>query len=656
MNCELKPPEKLINVTKISKLLNLSYTQVEVYSEKLIQNLESRQSPQEKFMVLDKSWLTDWGYIQTVIDSVVTDVNSNGVLKLSDVRLVNGLNMKVVCGLEYWVNMIRGYLEPEIRIDAVEKYTLYTDQYAKKITPVVQKVIEKLETPTTISTIDEFKLIPEGLRSSIIEELVQTQKVAGQLQANVFVPQSTDDDLIDWVKLNFSSNGYIAYDMMKHRGIHTPQEFIKKHLQDAILLPTGATSELIVLQADAAIEEYLSLDKIVNLMTMFPSIFTKPDIIALIPHLPSLHEMTPKPVILGETYVVSEGYLENCIELLKEFIQKKVTADLKTKKSGSFSGTGKNKAIEKLSENGVTIDEIKRELESSLPSLPSQLLIPVARKIRRSVTELYQTQLDSVFVDPNLITTKAQELDVSGDGHHRATDTEFHEQKDKLTGQLWELWVSILLYHEGLKAVTDASLHQSLSKYLLKSHGKSFIQLLTSKLSQPKSPTTSEKLALSQEVQQALRVLEGGLKEKKTDKFVTLGQTILPLLIPEFEWASPISEKAKSDHLNQYINSLLSQLQTANSLALSVHLSVLLLLALHNLEIHASGKFVPGLILILESTLTSSDDSEQIEVLENVKQCMDVVLKNGQGQEKEMSELKENIAKLVRNCTKKSCI
>ncbi|XP_039638578.1 E3 UFM1-protein ligase 1 [Perca fluviatilis] len=167
----------------------------------------------------------------------------------------------------------------------------------------------------------------------------------------------------DWVDLS-PANGYLEFDALVRLGIPDPSSYIKKRFKSnkLLFLRAACVGQALVDQVEASIEEAVNSATWTDIQPILPSCLSLEDIGMLISQAMRNTNVQSSARVLGDTVVVSEKFLSNCLSLFDEAMQQKAQKEVKN--NPVFLITEDDlKQASMLTESSATSKKEKREAE-----------------------------------------------------------------------------------------------------------------------------------------------------------------------------------------------------------------------------------------------------------------------------------------------------
>ncbi|XP_010768456.1 E3 UFM1-protein ligase 1-like isoform X2 [Notothenia coriiceps] len=209
----------------------------------------------------------------------------------------------------------------------------------------------------------------EHLLYSVLEELVNTGRlkgsvVGGRQDKAVYIPDIYSKTQNAWVDAFLKQNGYLEFDALVRLGIPEPSSFVKKRFKSSklLFLRAACVGQALVDQVEASVEEAVNSATWTDIQPILPSCLSVEDMGMLIAEAMRSTNVQSSARVLGDTVVVSEKFISNCLSLFDEAMQQKAQKEVKN--NPVFLITEDDlKQASMLTESTSTSKKDKREAE-----------------------------------------------------------------------------------------------------------------------------------------------------------------------------------------------------------------------------------------------------------------------------------------------------
>ncbi|XP_040581791.1 E3 UFM1-protein ligase 1 [Lepeophtheirus salmonis] len=659
-----------IPLGELAKILCVDYVHVEIQSSIL------SKSDSSVFLVLGQ--LVNNDYIDRLCEEVNEVLQQKGCISIATLTKEYDLPSEF---LEEQIGKRIGSIIEGFKDEENQKNIL-TMSYVLRQKARVRGVLSAITVPTGVASLIQKFDFSEELFFSMADELIRLGRIHGSLIGGkkaskaTYIPHAYQKSQNEWVDSFFATNSYLEYDALSRLGIQDTKSYIKKRFKDSdiVYLSSCAVGQVLVDSIDASIDEVITSNFWMEARTLLPSILSDEDIRTILKK--SIDERDYSASIVGDTVVISNNFISKLKEPFTELIRKKAQEDVDSGKIASII-SGKNKSKLTINEDtGSKKDDRRKkatggkvgggtqgretktkstkkkkqhkkekfsdsEDENELENDATNLIFMTAPEIKHKIKimDCVDGMPDDVYeelaslLQPEFNTNYA---DLAKEWYQSAISASM-QNKRKALGDISEKVSSIVctirLFNKGISVFKDDSVKSQLEKHLVKTICTDLInEIFISVNNSPEKITISSseqrsKLLQSMSTEQAKPLLKihKALGGGNVDEFIET-------LEDNFEEGVGVSFRSKPDKkkdrqvLFSHRQNLLEQLNACpeEEEALILHLVVLISFQLiHNQMIHASGKFVPQIISLLNEGLDSDAQillaSYQSKVIELLK-------------------------------------
>ncbi|XP_032340316.1 E3 UFM1-protein ligase 1 isoform X1 [Camelus ferus] len=679
-----------VNIVDLQQVINVDLTHIENRIGDIVKS--------EKHVQLVLGQLIDENYLDHLAEEVNDKLQESGQVTISDLCKTYDLpgNFLTQALTHRLGRIINGH------IDLDNRGVIFTEAFVARHKARIRGLFSAITRPTAVNSLISKYGFQEQLLYSVLEELVNSGRlrgtvVGGRQDKAVFVPDIYSRTQSTWVDSFFRQNGYLEFDALSRLGIPDAVSYIKKRYKTTqlLFLKAACVGQGLVDQVEASVEEAISSGTWVDIAPLLPSSLSVEDAAILLQHVMRALSKQASAVVFSDTIVVSEKYLNDCMELFSELMHQKAEKEMKTnpvhliteedlkqvsilesintnkkdKKderrrkategSGSVRGGGGGNAreykIKKTKKKGkkeddsddesshtvkrkpeITFmfqDEIEDFLRKHLQDAPDEFMPELAEYLIKPLNKTYLEVVRSVFMS----STSA-----SGSGRKRTI-------KD-LQEEVSNLYNNIRLFEKGMKFFTDDT-QAALTRHLLKTVCTDITNLIfnflasdlmmavddpatiTSEVSQKKILSK-----LSEETKVALTKLHSSLNEKSIEDFLSCldsAAEACDIMVKRGD------KKRERQILFQHRQALAEQLKVTEDPALILHLTSVLLFqfSTHSM-LHAPGRCVPQIIAFLSSKIPEDQHTLLVKYQGLVvKHLVSQSKKTGQGEDPLSDEL-----------------
>ncbi|XP_031311915.2 E3 UFM1-protein ligase 1 [Camelus dromedarius] len=678
-----------VNIVDLQQVINVDLTHIENRIGDIVKS--------EKHVQLVLGQLIDENYLDHLAEEVNDKLQESGQVTISDLCKTYDLpgNFLTQALTHRLGRIINGH------IDLDNRGVIFTEAFVARHKARIRGLFSAITRPTAVNSLISKYGFQEQLLYSVLEELVNSGRlrgtvVGGRQDKAVFVPDIYSRTQSTWVDSFFRQNGYLEFDALSRLGIPDAVSYIKKRYKTTqlLFLKAACVGQGLVDQVEASVEEAISSGTWVDIAPLLPSSLSVEDAAILLQHVMRSLSKQASAVVFSDTIVVSEKYLNDCMELFSELMHQKAEKEMKTnpvhliteedlkqvsilesintnkkdKKderrrkategSGSVRGGGGGNAreykIKKTKKKGkkeddsddesshtvkrkpeITFmfqDEIEDFLRKHLQDAPDEFMPELAEYLIKPLNKTYLEVVRSVFMS----STSA-----SGSGRKRTI-------KD-LQEEVSNLYNNIRLFEKGMKFFTDDT-QAALTRHLLKTVCTDITNLIFNFLASdlmmavddPATITSEVRKKilskLSEETKVALTKLHSSLNEKSIEDFLSCldsAAEACDIMVKRGD------KKRERQILFQHRQALAEQLKVTEDPALILHLTSVLLFqfSTHSM-LHAPGRCVPQIIAFLSSKIPEDQHTLLVKYQGLVvKHLVSQSKKTGQGEDPLSDEL-----------------
>ncbi|KAB1275317.1 E3 UFM1-protein ligase 1 [Camelus dromedarius] len=678
-----------VNIVDLQQVINVDLTHIENRIGDIVKS--------EKHVQLVLGQLIDENYLDHLAEEVNDKLQESGQVTISDLCKTYDLpgNFLTQALTHRLGRIINGH------IDLDNRGVIFTEAFVARHKARIRGLFSAITRPTAVNSLISKYGFQEQLLYSVLEELVNSGRlrgtvVGGRQDKAVFVPDIYSRTQSTWVDSFFRQNGYLEFDALSRLGIPDAVSYIKKRYKTTqlLFLKAACVGQGLVDQVEASVEEAISSGTWVDITPLLPSSLSVEDAAILLQHVMRSLSKQASAVVFSDTIVVSEKYLNDCMELFSELMHQKAEKEMKTnpvhliteedlkqvsilesintnkkdKKderrrkategSGSVRGGGGGNAreykIKKTKKKGkkeddsddesshtvkrkpeITFmfqDEIEDFLRKHLQDAPDEFMPELAEYLIKPLNKTYLEVVRSVFMS----STSA-----SGSGRKRTI-------KD-LQEEVSNLYNNIRLFEKGMKFFTDDT-QAALTRHLLKTVCTDITNLIFNFLASdlmmavddPATITSEVRKKilskLSEETKVALTKLHSSLNEKSIEDFLSCldsAAEACDIMVKRGD------KKRERQILFQHRQALAEQLKVTEDPALILHLTSVLLFqfSTHSM-LHAPGRCVPQIIAFLSSKIPEDQHTLLVKYQGLVvKHLVSQSKKTGQGEDPLSDEL-----------------
>uniref|UniRef100_A0A674DA72 E3 UFM1-protein ligase 1 n=1 Tax=Salmo trutta TaxID=8032 RepID=A0A674DA72_SALTR len=222
------------------------------------------------------------------------------------------------------------------QMDEYNRGVLFTPAFVSRHRARIRGLFSAVTRPTPVSNVIGVYGFQEHLLYSVLEELVNTGRlkgtvVGGRQDKAVYIPDIYSKTQNTWVDSFLKQNGYLEFDALIRLGIPDPVSYIKKRFKSSklLFLRAACVGQALVEQVEASVEEAVNSATWTDVQPILPSCLSMEDVGIIINEAMRKTNVQSTARILGDTVVVSEKFISNCLSLFDEAMQHKALKEVK---------------------------------------------------------------------------------------------------------------------------------------------------------------------------------------------------------------------------------------------------------------------------------------------------------------------------------------
>uniref|UniRef100_A0A8D0A0S2 E3 UFM1-protein ligase 1 n=1 Tax=Sander lucioperca TaxID=283035 RepID=A0A8D0A0S2_SANLU len=636
-----------INIVDLQQILNVDWVHVE--------NRASDIAKSDKGVQLVLGQLINDTYLDRLAEEVNDKLQEAGLISIAELCKNYDLPGDFLSEelTKRFGKLIRG------EMDQYNRGVIFTPAFVARHKARIRGLFSAITRPTPVSSMIGTFGFQEHLLYSVLEELVNTGRlkgsvVGGRQDKAVYIPDIYAKTQNAWVDSFLQQNGYLEFDALVRLGIPDPSSYIKKRFKSnkLLFLRAACVGQALVDQVEASVEEAVNSATWTDIQPILPSCLSMEDIGMLISQAMRNTNVQSSARVLGDTVVVSEKFLSNCLSLFDDAMQQKAQKEVKnnpvfliteddlkqasmltessatskkekreaerrkkaTEGSGSVKSGGGGNAreirIRKTKKKGrkdedsdeetgpshkqtaapfMAQEEIVAVLEERVSDCPEEILSELAEHLVRPLNNAYQEVLRTVFMSSTSSPSRANKK---------------KSMKD-LQEEISSLYNNIRLFEKGCKFFSDDT-QVHIAKHILKTLCSDVTNILVNFLAadlmmsveNPSTITNEVRVKilgkLSEETKGPLMKLHNCLNGKTIEDFLTnieICAEVCGFMLKKAD------KKKERQALFVHRQALSEQLKETEDPALVLHLaSVLLFQGSTHSMLHAPGRCVPQII------------------------------------------------------------
>nr|XP_045010927.1 E3 UFM1-protein ligase 1 isoform X2 [Jaculus jaculus] len=674
-----------VNIVDLQQVINVDLTHIENRIGDIVKS--------EKHIQIILGQLIDENYLDRLAEEVNDKLQESGQVTISELCKTYDLpgNFLTQALTHRLGRIINGH------IDLDNRGVIFTEAFVARHKARIRGLFSAITRPTPVNSLISKYGFQEQLLYSVLEELVNSGRlrgtvVGGRQDKAVFVPDIYSKTQSTWVDSFFRQNGYLEFDALSRLGIPDAINYIKKRYRSTqlLFLKAACVGQGLVDQVEASVEEAISSGTWVDISPLLPSSLSVEDAGMLLQQVMRPFSKQTSAVVFSDTVVVSEKFINDCIEIFNERMHQKAEKEIKnnpvyliteedlkqtsmlesvntnkkdkkderrrkaTEGSGSVRGGGGSNAreykVKKTKKKGrkdeesddesqsahvgkkmpeVTFmfqDEIEDCLRKHVQDAPEEFISELAEFLIKPLNKTYFEVVRSVFMSSTT---------ASGTGRKRTI-------KD-LQEEVSNLYNNIKLFEKGMKYFADDT-QAALTKHLLKTVCTDVTNLLCNFLAADLMMAVGDPATITSEIRKkiisklpeetkvALTKLHNCLNEKSIEDFLSCLDSATEACDVMVKRGD---KKRERQILFQHRQALTEQLKVTEDAALILHLTSVLLFqfSTHSM-LHAPGRCVPQIIAFLNHKIPEDQHALLVKYQGLVvKQLVSQSKKTGQGED-----------------------
>ncbi|KAA8583253.1 hypothetical protein FQN60_015799 [Etheostoma spectabile] len=346
-----------INIVDLQQILNVDWVHVE--------NRASEIAKSDKGVQLVLGQLINDTYLDRLAEEVNDKLQEAGLISIAE--LCKNYDLPGDFLSEELSKRFGKLIQGEM--DQYNRGVIFTPAFVARHKARIRGLFSAITRPTPVSSMIGTFGFQEHLLYSVLEELVNTGRlkgsvVGGRQDKAVYIPDIYAKTQNAWVDSFLQQNGYLEFDALVRLGIPDPSSYIKKRFKSnkLLFLRAACVGQALVDQVEASVEEAVNSATWTDIQPILPSCLSMEDIGMLISQAMRNTNVQSSARVLGDTVVVSEKFLSNCLSLFDDAMQQKAQKEVKN--NPVFLITEDDlKQASMLTESSATSKKEKREAE-----------------------------------------------------------------------------------------------------------------------------------------------------------------------------------------------------------------------------------------------------------------------------------------------------
>ncbi|XP_055740589.1 E3 UFM1-protein ligase 1-like [Salvelinus fontinalis] len=313
-----------VNIVDLQKIINVDWVHVEARANDIARSDKSVQ------LVLGQ--LIDENYLNRVSEEVNDKLQEAGLVNIPE--LCKNYDLPGDFLTEELSKRLGKVIQGQM--DEYNRGVLFTPAFVSRHRARIRGLFSAVTRPTPVSNVIGVYGFQEHLLYSVLEELVNTGRlkgtvVGGRQDKAVYIPDIYSKTQNTWVDSFLKQNGYLEFDALIRLGIPDPVSYIKKRFKSSklLFLRAACVGQALVEQVEASVEEAVNSATWTDVQPILPSCLSMEDVGIIINEAMRKTNVQSTARILGDTVVVSEKFISNCLSLFDEAMQHKALKEVK---------------------------------------------------------------------------------------------------------------------------------------------------------------------------------------------------------------------------------------------------------------------------------------------------------------------------------------
>ncbi|KAM8831633.1 E3 UFM1-protein ligase 1 [Spinachia spinachia] len=655
-----------INIVDLQQIINVDWNHVESRAGDIAKS--------DKGVHLLLGQLIDDTYLNRLAEDVNDKLQEAGLISIAE--LCKNYDLPGDFLSEELSKRLGKLIQGEI--DQHNRGVIFTRAYVARHKARIRGLFSAITRPTPVSSMIGTFAFQEHLLYSVLEELVNTGRlkgsvVGGRQDKAMYIPDIYSRTQNAWVDSFLQQNGYLEFDALVRLGIPDPTSYIRNRFKSSklLFLRGACVGQNLVDQVEASVEEAVNSATWTDIQAILPSCLSMEDVGMLINQAMRNTNVLSAARVLGETVVVSEKFLSNCLSLFDDTMLQKAQKEVKNnpvfliteddlkqaamvmecsttskkdkrdaeRKKKATEGTGSVKSggggnareirIRKTKKKGRKDEDSdeenspsqqNRRKQSAAPFMAQEEIIAVLEERVSDCPEEILSELAEHLVRPLAKAYQEVLRAVFLSSTSSPSRANKKQSMKDLQEEITNLFNNIRLFEKGNKFFSDET-QVHISKHILKTLCTDVTNILVNFLAadlmmsveNPATITNEVRVKilgrLSEETKGPLMKLHNCLNGKTVEDFLTNIETCTEVCGLMLKKGD---KKRERQALFLHRQALTEQLKEAEDPALILHLtSVLLFQASTHCMLHAPGRCVPQII----GTLTGRIPTDQQQLL-----------------------------------------
>ncbi|XP_041352630.1 E3 UFM1-protein ligase 1-like [Gigantopelta aegis] len=342
-----------INLVDLQPIINVDFTH--------IQNKVGEIVGQDSDLCLVLGQLINRSYQDCLAEEINDRLQEKGHVTIAELTKLHDLPA------DFLSEVINNRLGTVIKgqIDSFDRDVVFTEAFVARMRAVIRGSFSAVTRPTPVQGIMHQHGCQERLFFSILEELIQSGRLAGSISGGrqekaAYLPEIYTKSQNEWVDAFYKQNGYLEYDSLSRLGIPDCKNYIKKRFKDEqlVYLSTCCCGKAIQDQIESSVDEALSSGTWVDIMSVLPSIFSLKDANQL---LTTYLKTRQGALLCCDSIVASESLIQDCSKPFVPLMTSRAEKDVKS--NPVFIDSGKKGSGAKVAglDDGSSAREDKKD-------------------------------------------------------------------------------------------------------------------------------------------------------------------------------------------------------------------------------------------------------------------------------------------------------
>ncbi|XP_023829286.1 E3 UFM1-protein ligase 1 isoform X1 [Salvelinus sp. IW2-2015] len=313
-----------VNIVDLQKVINVDWVHVEARANDIARSDKSVQ------LVLGQ--LIDENYLNRVSEEVNDKLQEAGFVNIPE--LCKNYDLPGDFLTEELSKRLGKVIQGQM--DEYNRGVLFTPAFVSRHGARIRGLFSAVTRPTPVGNVIGVYGFQEHLLYSVLEELVNTGRlkgtvVGGRQDKAVYIPDIYSKTQNAWVDSFLKQNGYLEFDSLIRLGIPDPVSYIKKRFKSSklLFLRAACVGQALVDQVEASVEEAVNSATWADVQPILPSCLSMEDVGIIINEAMRTTNVQSTARVLGDTVVVSEKFISNCLCLFEETMQHKAQKEAK---------------------------------------------------------------------------------------------------------------------------------------------------------------------------------------------------------------------------------------------------------------------------------------------------------------------------------------